>query len=84
MRSILCFGDSNTWGYVPGSNCDRYSFTVRWTGLVQRMLGDDFRLIEEALNGRTSCFDDPFEDHRTGRKALPAILMSHAPLELVV
>jgi lysophospholipase L1-like esterase len=56
---------------------------VRWTGVVQRELGDGFRVIEEGLNGRTTTVDDPIYPFRNGRDYLPPCLESHAPFDLV-
>jgi lysophospholipase L1-like esterase len=83
VRSILCFGDSNTWGTPPGGE-GRYSWGARWTGVVQRSLGDQFRVIEEGLPGRTTCFEDPFSPHRNGLTYLPVALETHAPLDLLL
>ena len=49
MKSILCFGDSNTWGYDPATKT-RFSRNIRWTGVLQNCLEDDFYIIEEGLN----------------------------------
>lgn len=83
MKRVLCFGDSNTWGFNP-SNGERYPEGVRWTSIVQQLLGDEYRVIEEGLNGRTSGYDDPLNEHLNGKKQLPALLVSHKPLDLVV
>lgn len=83
MVEVLCFGDSNTWGYAPDS-AQRYPRDTRWTGVLQAALGSGYRVIEEGLNGRTTVWDDPIEGDRNGRRQLPAILESHAPLDLVV
>ena len=83
MKTIVCFGDSNTWGYIPQSGL-RYAYDERWPGVVQGQLMADVRVIEEGLNGRTTSFDEPFRDGRNGSKALPAILESHRPLDLLI
>lgn len=83
MKTILCFGDSNTWGYIPGTG-QRYSYEKRWTGRLQSELGDNFRVIEEGLNGRTTVWDEPFRPGRNGRRFLKPILESHAPIDLLV
>lgn len=83
MKTILCFGDSITWGYIPSSH-GRYPFEQRWTGVLQKQLGSEYKIIEEGLNGRTTIFDDPFIPHRNGSHALPMLLESHAPLDLLV
>ena len=84
MKNILCYGDSNTWGYIPGGK-GRYEYAVRWTGAAQRLLGDGYRIIEEGLNGRTTVFDSPFDGSvLNGKSHLMCCLMSHAPLDAVV
>ena len=83
MKNILCFGDSNTWGFEPGSG-QRYAPDVRWTGVLQRELGSKWRVIEEGLNGRTAAFDDPVMPGRRGLDVLPILLDTHRPLDWVV
>ncbi len=88
MKNILCFGDSNTWGFIPESITEshsrRHPHDVRWTGVLARELGEGFRVIEEGQNGRTTVHDDPFALVRNAKAVLPAILESHKPLDLVV
>ena len=49
MKTIVCYGDSNTWGYIPGSAEERYPYDIRWTGVLQRLLGAEYHVIEEGL-----------------------------------
>ena len=83
MKTILCFGDSITWGYEPGT-AGRLPFESRWPGVVQASLGAGFLVVEEALNGRTTVTDSPFIDGRSGRAMLGPLLESHFPVDLVV
>ena len=84
MKEILCFGDSNTYGLIPGTN-RRYDRETRWTGILAEKLYDKgYRIIEEGLCGRTSVFDDATRDGRNGAKVLPMLLETHAPLDQVV
>ena len=83
MKNILCFGDSNTWGYSPLDG-SRYSHDVRWTGILQRLLGSDYRVIEEGLNGRTTFISEDERPLRSGSDVLPIILESHRPLDLAI
>jgi len=80
---ILCYGDSNTWGYDPETD-DRYDETVRWTGVLSSLLGDGYIVLEEGLNGRTIDLD--YEDRigRNGYAYLVPCLDSHYPLDYVV
>jgi len=84
MKAILCYGDSNTWGYVPTEN-RRYEPENRWTGAMAEALGAGYHIIEEGLPGRTTVHSDPIEGaHKNGLLVLPAILESHAPLDMVI
>lgn len=84
IKEILCFGDSNTYGLVPGTK-DRYDRNVRWTGILEGKLHDKgYRIIEEGLCGRTTVFEDELREGRKGSALLPALLESHAPLSQVI
>lgn len=83
MKTVLCYGDSNTWGADPTER-RRFAPDVRWTGVLQRELGDGYRVIEEGLNGRTTRWDDPIELHRNGLTYLVPCLDSHQPLDMVI
>lgn len=83
MKRILCYGDSLTWGLNP-SDWSRYEPDQTWTGELQNNLGTDYQVITESLPGRTTCFNSPFLPYRSGADALPMILESHSPLNLVI
>ncbi|MEY5025420.1 MAG: hypothetical protein RLZZ244_948 [Verrucomicrobiota bacterium] len=89
MKTILCFGDSNTWGYDPEASSGapepvRHAEGVRWTGVLQSVLGADYRVVEEGLNGRTTVHEDPLEEGRNGERYLAPCLQSHKPVDLVI
>jgi lysophospholipase L1-like esterase len=86
MHAVLCFGDSNTHGQMPGgSPLDRYSYDQRWPGVLQRELGPKWHVIEEGLSGRTTVRDDPIEGAaKNCRTYLRPCVMSHAPLDLII
>jgi lysophospholipase L1-like esterase len=83
VRTVLCYGDSNTWGYDPASGT-RFSPNVRWTGVLARDLGNEYHVIEEGLNGRTTRWDDPISPGRNGLTYLEPCLESHHPLDMVL
>ncbi len=86
MKSVLCYGNSNTWGYATELRPDgRYSFEERWTGVAQKALGGDWRVIEEGLGGRTTVNDDPVEglENSGGTYLLPCLL-THQPIDVFV
>ena len=84
MRTVLCFGDSLTWGYDP-EGPGRHAFEDRWPSVLGAALGSDVSVIAEGLNGRTTGYDDHLADcDRNGVKNLPTVLHTHMPLDLVV
>lgn len=85
MKQILCFGDSNTYGLIPGTANQRYGWGTRWTSILDdKVRTKGYRIIEEGLCGRTTVFDDPFRTERRGTEMLPAILESHRPVDTIV
>ena len=83
---ILCYGDSNTWGYISGTDHQRYGDGERWTKLLASLLGDGFEVIEEGLNSRTLLSIDP-RPGREGRRGLDYLipcLDTHDPIDLVI
>ena len=83
MKNILCFGDSNTWGYTPGTG-ERYPIDVRWTGVMQNALGADYHVIEDGQNARTTVYEDMWSPWRCGKDALPISLIAQKPLDLLI
>lgn len=83
MKTVLCYGDSNTWGSRP-DNGERFAPHERWTGVLRAALGDGVMVVEEGLGGRTTVRDDPVEEYRNGKTTLMPCLLSHRPLDLVV
>ncbi len=83
MKTVLCFGDSNTYGYNP-MNGLRYPEDVRWAGILQTMLGSNARVIEEGCNGRTTVFEDPNEPWKAGRPYLKPCLHSNRTVDYLV
>lgn len=84
MKQILCFGDSNTYGLIPGTK-ERYEWGIRWTSLLDEAVrSQGYRVIEEGLCGRTTVFEDPFREGRKGTSVLPLLLETHHPIDTVI
>ncbi|MCM1009761.1 MAG: GDSL-type esterase/lipase family protein [Fusobacterium sp.] len=73
MKKILCFGDSNTYGFIPNSG-KRYDKNTRWTGVLQSLCGAEYEIIEAGCNNRTAFCDNPAGIMQTGYKILPQFL----------
>ncbi|MGI6007882.1 MAG: SGNH/GDSL hydrolase family protein [Ruminococcus sp.] len=85
MKRILCYGDSNTWGFIPGKGL-RYPWNIRWTGILSENINriQETAVIEEGLCGRTTAYDLPLEPMRNGYQMFPVIYESAAPVDLVI
>ena len=81
--TILCYGDSNTYGYVPETGL-RYPRNVRYPGRLQTLLGDEYVVIEEGCNGRTTVQEDPVDRWKNGLPYLRPCLNSHKPVDIVI
>lgn len=88
--NILCYGDSNTWGYIPGTFdpktflFERFDFSKRWPGILQNRLGNAYQIIENGLGNRTTDIDDPTIPDRNGLLQLPVALQIASPVDLVI
>lgn len=83
-KTILCYGDSNTWGQTPDKTGNRYPADIRWTGVLQAQLGDGYYVIEEGLSSRTTDLDYAKKPGRNGRTYLEPCLDSQSPLDVVI
>lgn len=84
--TILVYGDSNVWGWMPGTMAERYPASTRWSGRLADMpnLG---RVVENGLNGRTTDLNQPPKSDNSlqnGLAGLPSALSVNAPLDVVI
>jgi lysophospholipase L1-like esterase len=83
LVTLLCFGDSNTWGFNPAS-WERYPLDIRWPGVLQNELGKSYRVIEDGQNGRTAVESRVFAGFNTSKTDLVSTLANYSPLDLVI
>jgi len=86
MKQILIYGDSLSWGIIPGTR-KRLSFDRRWPGVFESALldkGVKSRVHENCINGRRTVWEDPFKSGRNGASGLPQVIEMHSPLTLVI
>ncbi|SOE18743.1 lysophospholipase L1-like esterase [Hoeflea halophila] len=84
MKTVLCYGDSLTWGYDPRTRA-RHQLEDRWPTVLTASLGEGVHVVADGLNGRTTAFDDYTGDcDRNGARTLPTVLHTNAPLDLVI
>ena len=86
MKQVLVYGDSLTWGIIPGTR-KRLALEQRWPHVLERGLaqrGQPARIVEDSLNGRRTVWDDPFKPGRNGLAGLEQRIEVHSPLALVI
>lgn len=83
MKTIVCYGDSNTWGHHP-SDGHRTPYEDRWPGVLQKLLGEEYLVYEEGMNARTTGFDDPVDPYRNGISYLDPCLLTKMPVDLLI
>ena len=86
MKQILIYGDSLSWGIVPGTR-RRLPWGQRWPGILEGELnrgGATVRVIEDCLNGRRTVWDDPFKPGRNGLDGIEQRIEVNSPLALVI
>ncbi|EJM98043.1 SGNH/GDSL hydrolase family protein [Phyllobacterium sp. YR531] len=84
MKTVLCYGDSLTWGYIPDGS-GRHALEDRWPQVLQAQLGPAVTVVADGLNGRTTAYDDHLSGfQRNGAKTLTNALGTHFPLDLII
>lgn len=81
---VLCFGDDETWGSMPGTDGRRFDTPQRWPSVIRRELGPGFHVIEDALPGRMTVWENPLLGDRNGLRHLEVSLQCHHPIDLVI
>lgn len=82
-KTIVCFGDSNTYGYIPGEG-GRYPRERCWPYVLQALLGEYYEVVSEGFNGRTIDREDPRLKWKRADLYLPACIASHTPMDLLI
>ena len=83
MKTILCYGDSNTWGYHAKDD-NRFDWCTRYPGVLSKLLGDEYHVIENGLCGRTTQYESDIEPYVNGKKAAELAAEVNAPLDYAV
>ena len=83
MKKIICYGDSNTFGYNP---CDasRYDEQTRWTALLQNILGDEYQIIEEGMCDRTGIANNDNGFLFSAQKHFPKCMSESKEIDILV
>ena len=83
MKKILCYGDSNTFGYNPETG-GRYDKNTRWSGILSYLLKENYEIIEEGMNNRTAFFKNPEGLKQSGSEYLSIYLQDHKNIDICI
>ena len=83
MKTVVCYGDSNTWGADPEIPNARFPINVRYPGVLQEILGAEYLIREEGVCARTTAFDDPIDPYRDGAAYVECCMLTHMPVDLL-
>lgn len=83
MKNILCFGDSNIYGFNPATG-GRFNENERWSGVLGQILKGKYNIIEEGCNARTVLFKDFADITTCGIDYLPYCLYKYENLDMVI
>ena len=88
-KHIVCLGDSNTHGYCADpADCadggDRFNENERWPRVLEKLLGEEYLVLEEGLSGRTTVFPDALHEGMPALDVVYPVLMSHEPVDLLI
>ncbi len=81
MKKILCYGDSNTFGFNPQTG-GRYDNNTRWSGILSKNLVPKYQIIEEGMNNRTGFFKNPEGLKQSGGEYLSIYLQNHKDIDI--
>ena len=83
MKKIICYGDSNTFGYNPKDG-SRFDENIRWTSLLQKYLGVEYEVINEGMCDRTGFVNNPKGELFSAPKHFPAFIEKSGHIDLLI
>ena len=83
MKKIICYGDSNTFGYNP-SDGTQYDENTRWTSILQNKLGTEYEVINEGMCDRTGFVNNPKGFMFSAPKHFPKLISKSEDIDLLV
>lgn len=83
MKNILCYGDSNTFGFNPKDN-SRYDDNTRWTSVLQKNLDEEYTVINEGIPNRTGFADNPDGILFSAQKHFPETILKFDNLYILI
>ena len=83
MKKILCYGDSNTFGFNP-KDASRYDENTRWTSVLGTILKNEYTIFEEGGNDRTGFVDNPKGFLFSAQRHFPKLLSQIKEVDIII
>lgn len=83
MKKIICYGDSNTFGYNPKDN-SQFDEKTRWTSILQKNLGLEYEVINEGMCDRTGFVTNPKGFLFSAQKHFPKMISKSENIYLLI
>ena len=83
MKNIICYGDSNTFGFNPKDG-SRYDKDTRWTSILQKNLGTEYNVINEGMCDRTGFVGNSNGDLFSAQKHFPQLISQSENIDTLI
>ncbi len=83
MKKIVCYGDSNTFGF-DAKNFGRLDENTRWCGILKHRFSGRAEIINMGLNGRTVMTDDFTRPDRNACKSFESDISGIIPDIIII
>ena len=83
MKRVILFGDSNTFGRLPGTEDGRLPFSSRWPVLLAESMGNEWDIIDEGFPGRTILPQESVPAELNGYESILSIMERNIPFNYI-
>lgn len=83
MKKIICYGDSNTFGFNPYDG-SRFDENTSWTSLLQKNLEAKFEVINEGACDRTGFVNNPKGFEFSAQRHFPKMLSKVGDIDILI
>lgn len=83
MKKIICYGDSNTFGFNP-KDSSRFDENTRWTAILQKNLGMEYKVTNEGMCDRTGFVNNPKGTEYSAQKHFPEMLSKINSIDILI
>lgn len=83
MKKIICYGDSNTFGFNPKDG-SRFDENTRWTAILQKNTENEYEVINEGTCDRTGFVNNPKGFEFSAQRHFPKMLSKIDSIDILI